>query len=89
MTGRRISNILKKEWSVLSRDLNSLLLVTLLPLLIIGQALIFIWLIERFSGEAILANTMFQTAIGKLREALPATAALATKEQLQYSCLAK
>ena len=89
MTGRRIGNILRKEWRVLSKDLNSLLLVTLLPLLIIGQALFFIWLIERFGGEAMLANTMFQTAIEKLREALPATAGLAIEEQLQVFLLSQ
>lgn len=89
MTGRRISNILKKEWRVMSSDLNSLLFITLLPLIIIAQAILLVWLIERFGGEVILTNTMFQTAIEKLREALPAVAELAIEEQLQVLLLSQ
>ncbi|MFC1916778.1 ABC transporter permease subunit [Chloroflexota bacterium] len=87
MTSRRISNILTKEWRVMLYDLNSLLFVTLLPLLIIGQALLLIWLIERFGGDAVLTNTMFQIAVEKMAEALPAVARLAIGEQLQVFLL--
>ena len=53
MNRRRIGNILRKEWHVMSRDINSVLLVTLAPLLIVGQAILLIWLIDRFGVEAI------------------------------------
>jgi len=89
MARRRIGNILKKEWRVMSGDLNSLLFVTLLPLIIIGQAILFIWLIEHFGGEALLGNTIFQNAIERLKEAVPAVAGLATKEQLQVLLLSQ
>ncbi len=89
MTGRRIGNILKKEWQVMSGDLNSILLVTLLPLLIVGQAILYIWLIEHFGGETILTNTMFQSALGKLSQALPATAGLPDRQQLQVLLLSQ
>ncbi len=54
---------------MMSGDLNSLLLVTLLPLLIVGQAILYIWLIDHFGSGAILTNTMFQTALEKLTKA--------------------
>ena len=89
MTSRRIGNILRKEWQVMSRDINSLLFVTLLPLLIVGQAILLIWLVNHFGGEAIIANPIFQTALGKLREALPAAAGLPIGEQLQVLLLSQ
>ena len=89
MTRRRITNILFKEWRVLFTDLNSTLLVTLAPLLILGQAILFIWLIDRFGSEAMVANPMFQTALEKLREALPLAAGLAVGEQFQVLLLSQ
>ncbi|MBA7664753.1 hypothetical protein ES703_72816 [subsurface metagenome] len=89
MTRRRIANILKKEWQVMSRDINSALLVTLAPLLIVGQAILFIWLIDRFGGEAMVANPIFQTALEKLREVLPLAAGLAVGEQFQVLLLSQ
>jgi len=89
MISSRVSNILKKEWRVMCSDLNSLLIVTLIPLLIVGQALLYIWLIENFGGEAILGNTMFQTAMGNLRKALPAVAGLPIGQQLQVFLLSQ
>ena len=89
MTRRRIGNVLRKEWQVMSRDLNSALFVTLLPLLIIGQAILVIWLIDHFGSEAIIANPIFQTALEKLREALPLAARLPAGEQLQVLLLSQ
>ena len=89
MTRRRIGNILRKEWHVMSRDINSVLLVTLAPLLIVGQAILFIWLIDRFGGEAMVANPIFQTALEKLREVLPLAAGLAVGEQFQVLLLSQ
>ena len=89
MASRRIGNILKKEWQVMASDLNSLLLVTLLPLLIVGQAIFYIWLADHFGSGAILTNVMFQSALEKLRQALPATAGLPDREQLQVLLLSQ
>ena len=89
MTRKRIGNILRKEWHVMSRDINSALLVTLAPLLIVGQAILFIWLIDRFGGEAMVANPIFQTALEKLREVLPLAAGLAVGEQFQVLLLSQ
>lgn len=73
----------------MSSDLNSLLFVTLLPLLIIGQAVLLIWLIDYFGGEAIIANPIFQTALEKLREAIPLVAGFTVGEQLKVLLLSQ
>ena len=89
MTNRRIGNILRKEWQVMSSDVNSILLVTLLPLLIVGQAILYIWLIDTFGSGAILTNTIFQTALEKLGQALPAVAGLSDRDQLRVLLLSQ
>jgi ABC-2 type transport system permease protein len=87
MTRKRIRNILRKEWAVMGSSLNNTLFVTLLPLLITGQALLFIWLIPRFAGEGVLESPMFQAALEKLREALPSLEGLPLGEQFQVFLL--
>lgn len=89
MTRRRIRNILRKEWEVMFSDLNSVLFITLLPLLIVGQAILLIWLVVQFGGEGILANPMLQTAMEKLRAALPSLAGLPVGEQFQVLLLSQ
>ncbi len=89
MTRRRIQNVLVKEWRVLFNDINNTLLVTLLPLLIIGELIFFIWLAVSFGGDAILANPIFQGALEKLRLTLPGVAELAPQEQLRILLLSQ
>ncbi len=68
-------------------SLSNTLLVTLLPFLVVGQMMLYIWLIDRFGGEAIVKSTIFQTALGKLKEALPLAAGLSVGEQLRVLLL--
>ena len=89
MTRRRIINILRKEWRVLFTDINNILFVTLLPLLIVGQLVLYIWLAVHFGGDNIVANPVFQTAMEKLRLASPVTAGLDSKEQFQVLLLSQ
>jgi ABC-2 type transport system permease protein len=82
MSRRHVWNILLKEWTLLFTDLSSTLIVTLLPLLIVGQGVLYIWLAFRFGGEDMLTTLVFQTALQKLAEAIPGIAQLPSKEQL-------
>jgi ABC-2 type transport system permease protein len=82
MTGRRIRNILFKEWRLLFTDLNSLLLVTLLPLLIVVQGMLYVWLAYKFGGDKMLTAPIFQTALEKITQAMPGLAQLPTSDQL-------
>jgi len=89
MSRRHIRNILLKEWLLLFTDLNSAFMVTLLPLLIVGQGILYIWLAFRFAGEGMLSAQVFQTALQKLVEAMPVVAQLPGEEQLLVLLLAQ
>jgi len=82
VTRKRIRNILLKEWRLLFTDVNSALMITLLPLLIVGQGVLYIWLAFRFGGEDMLTTGVFQTALQKLVQASPGISQLATNDQL-------
>ena len=82
MGRRHIRNILHKEWLLLFTDLNSILTVTLLPFLIVGQGILYIWLVFRFGSEAMLTTPVFQTALQKLVGAMPGVGQLAGNEQV-------
>lgn len=87
MTRKRIGNILLKEWVLMFSDLNGALIVTLLPLLVVGQGILYIWLVINFGGDAVLNSSVFQTALEKLGNALPAIKGLAEGEKLEVLLL--
>jgi ABC-2 type transport system permease protein len=82
MSRRRIRNILLKEWALLFTDLNSAFIVTLLPFLVVGQGILYIWLASKFAGGSMLTSQVFQTALEKLVEAMPGVSQLPSEEQL-------
>lgn len=82
MGRRHIRNIILKEWALLFTDLNSALVITLLPFLIVGQGTLYIWLASKFAGGSMLTTQVFQTALEKLVEAIPQVAQLPGSEQL-------
>ncbi len=87
MARRRLKNILIKEWLVMTSDANNVLLITLLPLLIVGELILYVWAIDRFAAQAIIANPLFQAALEKMRQALPMVGMLSPREQLQVLSL--
>lgn len=74
-------NIIRKEWQLIVTDTTSIMLVSLIPLAIIGQVILYIWIANNFSGE-IVANQIFQNALEKLRQSIPATEGLPPPQQL-------
>jgi ABC-type multidrug transport system permease subunit len=82
MSRKHIRNILLKEWVLLFTDPNSALVVTLFPLLIVGQVILYIWLAFRFGAEGMLSAPVFQTALQKLAVAIPGVGQLRGEEQL-------
>jgi ABC-2 type transport system permease protein len=89
MTKQRILNILKKEWQVMFTELNSLMLVTVLPVIILAQGLLYVWLIERFGGESMISSTFFQSVLQKISQIMPAVSVLEIGEQLQVFLLSQ
>jgi ABC-2 type transport system permease protein len=82
MVSRRIRNILFKEWRLLFTDLNSALTVTLLPLLIVAQGMLYVWLAYKFGGDKMLTVPLFKTALEKIINAVPGLAQLQNTDQL-------
>lgn len=89
MTRQRIRNILTKEWEVIFRDINNILFVTVLPLLIVAEPLVIIWLVNRFGGESLISSSLIQSAIQKLTLEIPAAASFTATEQLQVLLLSQ
>lgn len=89
MNRRRLRAVMAKEWLVLSRDLNSILIVTLMPLLVVGQTIAVIWLVQRFAGDAMAASGFFQEALEKLRTAHPAASQLDPADQVRVFLLSQ
>jgi ABC-2 type transport system permease protein len=89
MTAKRLTNILKKEWRVMAGDMNTLILVVLLPFLIVGQAILYIWLAQNFAGEIIIDSPLFQVALEKLRLALPEVGSLSPLYQVRVLLLSQ
>jgi ABC-2 type transport system permease protein len=82
MSRRRIINILRKEWQVLFTDKGSAFMITAVPLIIVAQGALYVWLAANFGGEKMLASTLFQGAITKIIQASPAVAQLSGDNQL-------
>ena len=82
MSRKRIRNVLLKEWEVLFTDPNSALLITVLPLAIVAQSMLYIWAAFRFGGSEMLTISVFQTALEKTIESMPGVAALPGTEQI-------
>jgi ABC-type multidrug transport system permease subunit len=89
MSRLRLLNILKKEWQVMFSEVNSVLLVTLLPLIIVGQGILYIWLAVEFAGTAMIDSSLIQSALGKLSEAIPSLGGITAEEQLQVLLLSQ
>ncbi len=80
-TRKHIANILKKEWQILATDTTTIMLVSLIPLIIVGQVILYIWIASHFS-EAIVTNQIFQNALDNLRQSIPETEGLPLTKQL-------
>jgi len=89
MSYRRLRNIVLKEWQVLFTDVNSALIVTLLPLLIVGQGILYIWLAYQFGGEDLIGSGLIQNALRNLAQAAPSVADLGAVDQLRVLLLSQ
>jgi ABC-2 type transport system permease protein len=78
-----------KEWQIMTKDVNTLMLVTVLPLLIVGQMLLYIWLAVEFATDSALNLTIFQNALVNLIKVDPAVGALSGGQQFQVLLLSQ
>lgn len=62
---KRVKNVVKKEWKVIFSNLNSALFVTLLPFIIVVQAVILIYVAVQVAGADALMNTILKEGMVK------------------------
>jgi ABC-2 type transport system permease protein len=82
VTRKRLKNIIFKEWRLLFTDFNSAFLMTLVPLLIVLQGMLYVWLAYKFGGEKMLTVPVFRTALRNIVSEMPGTGQLAADKQL-------
>ena len=82
MARRRVINVLRKEWLILFTDVSSVMMITVLPVLIVGQGVLYVWLAANFGGEKMLGAALFQDTIQKIIAANHAVAALPGSDQI-------
>jgi ABC-type Na+ efflux pump permease subunit len=87
MSRKRIKIILRKEWRTIFSDLNNVFLTTLLPLLIMGEGILYVWLANNFGGQGILDSAFFKGALDKFLQAQPQALLLTPPEQVQLFLL--
>ena len=89
MTRGRIFNILYKEWRVLASEASTILMFSLLPLMILAEVLVAIWLIALIGGEAMTTNPFFQGTLDKLIASFPGATTLPAIDRVKLLLLAQ
>jgi ABC-2 type transport system permease protein len=79
---RPIANVMRKEWIITWRNPNNILFVTLVPVLITVQMLVYIFLAMRFAGAKLLFDTILQGAVERWLEQFAVREALSQEQQL-------
>lgn len=64
MSARRIGNVVRKEWLLMARSPSNLLFVLVIPLMLVGQALLLTWILPRFLAAAIPAGSSLAEGLG-------------------------
>jgi ABC-2 type transport system permease protein len=80
---RRLRNVLWKEWRGLAASTSTILMVTLVPLLLVGQILLVIFLVTRFVAPETLTGSMLGNALAQLVAAQPEIGQLPLAQQFQ------
>ena len=78
-----VANVIRKEILLIFRNVNNTLFVTLVPVLITVQVLVYIFLAVRFAGTALLADTMIHGSLERWLLQFSVPANLPQKQQLE------
>jgi len=82
MNRRIIRNIIAKEWFLTVKDANSSMMLTVLPLLVIGQMVAAIFLLYKFVDFGKIPLSIISGSIEKASQVFPSIASLPIKEQV-------
>jgi ABC-2 type transport system permease protein len=87
VVANRIKNALRNEWKVLASEPTNIMLFTLLPLMILAEAIVAIWLVSMIGGEAMADNTFFAETLDKLVTSYPGAATLGNLDRVKLLLL--
>jgi ABC-2 type transport system permease protein len=87
MVKERIFNVLRNEWRILSGEPVTILLFTLLPLMILAEAVVAIWLISAIGGEAMATSSFFAGTLDRLVTSHPGAATLPDIDRIKLLLL--
>ncbi len=87
MPKEHIFNILYKEWRVLIGDATTFLMISLLPLMILGEGMVAIWLIVKIGGETMAVNPFFQSTLNNIINSYPDVGTLSSIDQVRLLLL--
>jgi ABC-2 type transport system permease protein len=79
----RIVNIMMKEWRGTFSTASTSLMVTLLPLVIVAQVLVIIYLVVHFVPADAIASSILGNGLSQLQESMPTLGTLFAKDQVQ------
>lgn len=82
MNKRVVKNIIIKEWYLTLHDMNSSMLITVLPLLVIGQMILVIFLVFRFTNLSEISIGLILNSIDVAAKTFPFISQLPLREQL-------
>jgi ABC-2 type transport system permease protein len=87
MSIERIKNVLRNEWKVLTSEPTTIMLFTLVPLMILAEAIVAIWLIAMIGGDAMVHNEFFAGTLDKLVTSYPGAAELPDLDRVRLLLL--
>ncbi|MBN2076923.1 MAG: ABC transporter permease subunit [Dehalococcoidales bacterium] len=87
MSIERIKNVLRNEWKVLVSEPSTIMLFTFVPLMILAEAMVAIWLIAMIGGEAMVNNEFFAGTLDKLVTSYPGVVELADIDRVRLLLL--
>jgi ABC-2 type transport system permease protein len=61
---RRVANVVQKEWLLMARSPSNLLFVVVIPLLLVGQALLLSWILPRFLAVGVPSTSTLALGLG-------------------------
>ena len=78
-----VANVMRKEWLLTFRNLSNILFITLVPVLITVQVLVYIFLTLRFAGAKLLMDTILGGAVERWLLQFNVPAGLTPEQQIE------
>lgn len=82
-SNRNIRNVIQNEWRNAFASANTVLFMTLFPVLILAQMFVIIWLVSRFVSPEVLSGTILSQGLAKIQAIMPQITSLAPVDKFK------